>query len=379
MTEPINAVLISGEIDRDRMYRALGELAEIAAKEAQSRKPVVVVDSMGGHIEPTCGFLDSVLEDIQTRRSLEQADVKIYNAQSAAAVIALSIGRRRTMAAGTELVVHLPLATVQFDGAGMDGRLYRPEGPAHWVERTLGLMSRYGLDGPAQRSQLFSAGWLRLSADECHERGLVSELFRLESGDASSIESRCPASRPVNGDGSPVRVILISGPLTKAVLDRVLLEMRDLAACSNEDEEVTFLVDSSEAEMFSIDEFLESVQREPQLQRLAEKSSVKIYCAQVGAALLAFSLGCRHELARDSKVVFTLGSLTLQVGNPEQIDSDWRISPARMEPWLRHRRMVHDVVKRRGMGDLTVELAAAGRIELPAEECLRRGLVARLF
>lgn len=378
MTEPINAVLISGEIDRERMYRAIGEIADIAV-EAPSRKPVVVVDSDGGNAGSMYGFLDCILEDNPTQRSFEHAEVKIYNAQSAAAIIALSIGRRRTMAARTQLGIHLPLTTVDFDGAGMDGRLFRPEGTAHAVERILGLMSRYGLDGPEQRSQIFSTGWLRLSAEECHERGLVSELFRLESGDASSTENRCPASRPVNGDGSPVQVILISGLLTKSVLDRVLLEMRDLAACSNNDEGVTFLVDSSAGEMFSIDEFLESVQREPQLQRLAEKASVKIYCAQVGAALLAFSLGCRHELARDSKVVFTLGSLTLQVGNPEQIDSDWKISPAWMDPWLKHQRGVYDVVKRRGLGDLTTELSAAGRIALSAEECLRRGLVARLF
>src|SRR5688500_9732305 len=108
MTEPINAVLISGEIDRERMYRAIGEIADIAVEEP-SRKPVVVVESDGGNAGSMYGFRDCILEDNPTQRSFEQAEVQIYNAQSAAAVIALSIGRRRTIAAGTQLGIHLPL------------------------------------------------------------------------------------------------------------------------------------------------------------------------------------------------------------------------------------------------------------------------------
>ncbi|MCZ2156414.1 MAG: hypothetical protein LC114_21335 [Bryobacterales bacterium] len=88
-----------------------------------------------------------------------------------------------------------------------------------------------------------------------------------------------------------IRAVLISGKLAKKDLDRVLLEMRELLAVSDEDEEVTFLVNNVEADMFDVDEFLESARRKPQLQRLGETASVKIYNAQAGAALLAFSLG----------------------------------------------------------------------------------------
>jgi hypothetical protein len=53
MVEPIQAVLISGEIDEARMYRALGELADISAARSPSQSPVVVVDSDGGSAKKT--------------------------------------------------------------------------------------------------------------------------------------------------------------------------------------------------------------------------------------------------------------------------------------------------------------------------------------
>lgn len=377
MVEPIQAVLISGEIDEARMYHALGELADISAARSPYQSPVVVVDSDGGSAEKTYAFLEHIFEDAPARSAAEQADVKIYNAQSGAAIVALSIGQRRVMAAGTHLGFHLPVVTVRWDQVDRDGSMWRAEACARYVERTLSLMNRYGVDGPEQRSQIFSTGWLRLSADECRKRGLVDALFQSGSGEASRTDGSGQVPDASGNGIPPIRTVLISGLLTREVLTRILLEMRDLAASS--DEEVIFLVDSSEGEMFAIDSFLESVQQESGLRRIAERASVKIYKAQAGAALLAFSLGCRHELARDTKVAFTLGSLTIQSGNPDHVDSDWRISSQLMTPWLKHRSMVYELVERRGLSDLTTMLLAAGRIELPAEECLKRGLVARLF
>jgi hypothetical protein len=377
MVEPIQAVLISGEIDEARMYRALGELADISAARSPSQSPVVVVDSDGGSAEKTYAFLEHIFEDATARSAAEQADVKIYNAQSGAAIVALSIGQRRVMAAGTYLGFHLPVMTVRWDEVGGDGRMCRAETGARYVERTLALMNRYGLDSPEQRSQILSTGWLRLSADECRKRGLVGALFQLSSGEAGRTEGSGQVTDASGNGISPIRTVLISGLLSREVLDRILLEMRDLAASS--DEEVIFLVDSSEGEMFAIDSFLESVQQESGLRRIAERASVKIYKAQAGPALLAFSLGCRHELARDTKVAFTLGNLTIQSGNPDHVDSDWRISSQLMTPWLKHQRMVYELVDRRGLSDLTTMLLAAGWIGLSSEECLKRGLVARLF
>jgi hypothetical protein len=377
MVEPIQSVLISGEINEPRMFRALGELADISAARSPSQQPVVVVDSDGGSVEKTYAFLEHLFDDAATRSVVEQSDVKIYNAQSGAAVIALSIGQRRVMAAGTHLVFHLPIVTVRWDQVGRDGSMWRAETCARYVERTLALMNRYGVDAPEQRSQILSTGWLRLSADECRKQGLVDGLFQLGSGEASRTDGSGHVPDASGNGISPIRTVLISGLLSREVLARILREMRDLAGSS--DGEVIFLVDSSEGEMFAIDSFLESVKREPALRGIAERASVKIYKAQAGAALLAFSLGCRHELARDAKIAFTLGSLTIQVGNPNHVDSNWRISSQLMAPWLKHQTMVYELVERRGLSDLTTMLSATGWIELPAEDCLKRGLVARLF
>jgi ATP-dependent protease ClpP protease subunit len=375
MAEPIQSVLLSGEINEPRMYRALGELADISAARSPSQQPVVVVDSDGGSVEKTYAFLEHLFDDAATRSVVEQSDVKIYNAQSGAAIIALSIGQRRFMSAGTHLGFHLPLVTLRWDQVGDDGRMWRAEPLVRsGAERTLTLMSRYGVDGPEQRSQIMSTGWLRLSSDECKKRGLVEGLFRIaDEATVTDGSHRVPDVSAV----LPIRTVLISGFLSREVLTRVLIEMRDLAALS--DEEVIFLLDSCDGNMFAIDTFLESLQQESSLRRIAERASVKIYNAQEGAALVAFSMGRRHELARDAKVTFTLGNLVVQVGNPDHVDSDWRISSQRMSAWFKHRGMVYELLTERGLSDLTDTLCAAGRIELPAEECLRRGLVGRLF
>jgi hypothetical protein len=375
MAEPIQSVLISGEINEPRMYRAVGELADISAARSPSRQPVIVVDSDGGSVEKTYAFLEHLFDDAATRSVVEQSDVKIYNAQSGAAIIALSIGQRRVMSAGTHLGLHLPLVTLRWDQVGEDGRMWHAETLVRsGAERTLALMSRYGLDGAEQKSQILSTGWLRLSADECRKRGFVEGLFRV-AAEATVADGSHPL--PDVSEDLSIRTVLISGFLSREVLTRVLLEMRDLAAVS--DGEVTFLLDSSDGNMFAIDTFLESVQQESSLRKLAERASMKIYNAQESAALVAFSMGRRHELARDAKVSFTLGNLVVQVGNPDHVDSDWRVSSQRMNAWFKHRRMVYELVKRRGLSDLITDLSAAGWIELPAEECLRRGLVGRLF
>ncbi|MCZ2156413.1 MAG: hypothetical protein LC114_21330 [Bryobacterales bacterium] len=145
ISEPINAVLLSGYIDRPQMYRALGEVADIAAAGVQSRKPVVVVDSYGGSADATDQLLDCILEDNQARESFEQAKVKIYTAHSATAEIALSLGRHRVMADSAALVLHLPVLTVTFDAYGEGSLLFRAGENSRSVERTLALMNRYGI------------------------------------------------------------------------------------------------------------------------------------------------------------------------------------------------------------------------------------------
>jgi hypothetical protein len=175
----IQSVLISGELDEARLARALGELADLGSAPVSARNPVIVIDSDGGYVSALGGFLECVFADQRTRSLVERARVKIYNAQSAAAIIALSFGGYREMAAGTSLGFHLPLLTLNIGDADRDDRI-APRILESSQESELcleQLMDRYGLNEPMLKSELYRSGWLRLTADECLRRGFVQALF----------------------------------------------------------------------------------------------------------------------------------------------------------------------------------------------------------
>ena len=116
------------------------------------------------------------------------------------------------------------------------------------------------------------------------------------------------------------------------------------------------------------------------LRRVVERAQVKIYEAHSAAALLAFSSGRMHELSRQAKVGFHLGKITVQVDNLEHFELDGRVSPQIMDGWRKYESMVWNLAKRLGFdAKLNTERFASGRVELTAEECLRRGFVERLF
>ena len=138
-----------------------------------------------GHVQesrscPACARAGTVLDDQRTRAAMGNACVKIYNAQSAAAIIALFVGRYREMAADTAIGLHLPLLTVDPFSVDADNHLTgcSLESCRTTVELVEGVMRRCGLDEPELKSELHQSGWLRLAAAECSKRGLVNRLFR---------------------------------------------------------------------------------------------------------------------------------------------------------------------------------------------------------
>jgi hypothetical protein len=117
----IRSVLISGPLDHARMYRALGEILEIGTAMPDER-PVIVFESGGGDVRALLRFLECVFHDERTRLLLETTEVKIYEAHSAAALLAFSIGTRHEMAAGTCVDFHLPLLTMNILDVDPDDR-----------------------------------------------------------------------------------------------------------------------------------------------------------------------------------------------------------------------------------------------------------------
>lgn len=122
----IHSVLVSGDLDDERLYRILGELADLAMAATPDPEPVLVIESNGGSCLFLRSFLECVNADDRTRKALAKAGVKIYNAQSAAAVITLSFGRCREMVAGSQIGLHLPLLPVDLIDVDKDN--------PHWAD-----------------------------------------------------------------------------------------------------------------------------------------------------------------------------------------------------------------------------------------------------
>ena len=176
----IRSILISGYLDDARLARALGEILDIGAATAANRKLVVIFESEGGSLSALLDFLECVLADEPTRALIEGADVKIYQAFSAAALLAFWMGGRREMAAGTRIGFHLPMLTLKSWEVDREGRRIadRIVKRCQRYEALLAqLMKRRGLDDPKFNAELYGSGWLYFSAEEALGRGLVHEIF----------------------------------------------------------------------------------------------------------------------------------------------------------------------------------------------------------
>lgn len=377
MGEIIQNVLITGDLDDARLCRAKGELADVCALPAEICRPTIVIDSNGGSVAALHNFLESISQDPRTRAALERAKVKIYNAQSAAAVIALTFGSKREMACGSVLGFHMPSISLLIGEVDRDNRVspsvFEPSlKTAQMVER---LVERYGLHD--RKAELYCSGWLRVTAQECLSRGLVDRLY--STGPSESPNGKCG---PEEAPGSQaIGTLLISGLLTEELLDRVLWELRDLVAESRT-QDIVFLIDSPGGSSAAVVSFLEMVKQNKTLHSIVERANVKIYEAHSAAALLAFSLGSRRELYRNSKVGFHLGAARIQLGNPDHVDLEGRVSPEIMENWQKYQSMVVDVFKRLELirdPRLNAELFAGGHAEAAPEQLLRCGAVSRLF
>lgn len=377
----IHSVLVSGDLDDERLYRILGELAGLAMAATPDPELVLVIESNGGSCLSLRSFLECVNADDRTRKALARGGVKIYNAQSAAAVIALSFGRHREMVAGSQIGLHLPLLPVDLIDVDKDNRLVGIpfENCRKTVEVVEEVMERFGLDEPKPQSEIHESGWLRLPALECLKRGVVHRIF---GGDGPAVDSGDGAERPAHSE-TVGRTILISGTLTEQRLGLVLRELLAVAAQeSTVDGEVVLVFESNAGELFSTLAFMDEVAQNESLRHLVERARVKIYEACPPAALLAFSWGRSRELAVDAKIQFSLGQLTLQMGNPNQLAADGLLSAQLCKDWRRYRSTVEQLMDRLGLTHdpkLSAKLYACGRLTLTAEDCLKRGIVSRLF
>jgi ATP-dependent protease ClpP protease subunit len=369
----IRSLLISRFLNDARLARVLAEILDIGAGAGPDEKLVVVVDSEGGSLPALLAFIDCVLGDLPTKALIEKAEVKIYEAYSAAALLAFWIGTRREMAAGTRVGFHLPMLTLRFWQVDRECRRIDPnivEQCRQYEDLLAGLMKRYGLIEPELHGELYNSGWLYLSADECFHRGLVQSLFPAPPATTAATQGDCAG-----------RTILVSGPITKERLDRLFDELS--RAADNSDCDPILIIDSTGGNSAATLRFLDKLRGDTRLRQMADRVKVKIYEAQSAATLLAFAFGSTRELWKEGKVGFHVGERIVQVGNPDHYGDDGCLTPQFVGRWQECRDAVYKLLRDLGL-DADTNLwatfyAREESLELSAQECLSTGIVSRLF
>jgi len=171
--------------------------------------------------------------------------------------------------------------------------------------------------------------------------------------------------------------------LTRERLDRVFAEFRIAAADTSATENLVLLVNSEGGNSIATLRFIQSVLDDERMRSLAERAEVKIYGAKSVATLLAFAFGATRELSAEGEIGFDLGERIVQVGNPDDYEQDGRLTPQFMDRWQAYRDAVLELMRRLGLDadpDLNMRFCASEwRLELSAHECLRRGIVNRVF
>lgn len=168
-----NAVLLSGQLNRSRLKQAIDEIDHMAINEQYC----LVIDSFGGDMKPTVDFVKYLLDTGKQRLT----NIKIYNAESAAALIALSVSVYREMRKDAKLSIHVGSLILEASGFDSEGKILSKE--------TINKFRQYRdcLDQILEEcklscdkklmAELYGSNWLRLSPEECLRRGIVQRLF----------------------------------------------------------------------------------------------------------------------------------------------------------------------------------------------------------
>ena len=176
----IRSLLISGFLDHARLARVMGEILDIGAAIGPNARLAIVFESEGGSLPALLAFMECILGDEPTRDLVQRADVKIYEAYSAAALLAFWMGSRREMAAGTTVGFHLPLLTLKSWQVDREGRRIAADivSQCRRYETLLAdVMKQRGLGDASLAAELYGSGWLYLSAEDAFRRGLVDRIF----------------------------------------------------------------------------------------------------------------------------------------------------------------------------------------------------------
>jgi ATP-dependent protease ClpP protease subunit len=173
------AVLLQGNVDDLLCSSILHTLSSVYSKK-EKLELLLVVDSPGGQ---TKAALDFILRLKQYESQGLKLTVQIQNAHSAAALIALSVGERRTMHYSGKLSLHTGhLRTIEAsDFDEKTGQIKNDQVLAEFRRYQCVLetiLTKFGLDTNQKlMGTFYGSNWLKLNAAECKALGLVDFVF----------------------------------------------------------------------------------------------------------------------------------------------------------------------------------------------------------
>lgn len=171
----LNVVLLRGYLSKEVFEEAFQEIKWLDDEES---KCVLVIDSDGGDFVPAMEFV----------RKVKKLDIrfvlKIYNAQSAAAFILLSLLREDNeyaeMKRGSRISFHRGyLNKLEVSELSDEGQvpLAMLRAIRAYNDELDMLLKQWGIEDPKLLAELHGSGWFNLSTERCLQYGIVRELF----------------------------------------------------------------------------------------------------------------------------------------------------------------------------------------------------------
>lgn len=166
----INTVLLYGHLSEKELEDAASEIRDLEGEYS------LVIESKSGDIEPAMDFMESLWAG--GGRNL--AGVKIYNAQSVAALIALCVQTYREISRGAILRIEQASTVIEAIDVDLENGTLDQE--------VLGTFRKYDtyLRNVLESCRLYEnrfyvnkleAGFLELNARQCLDLGLVKRIF----------------------------------------------------------------------------------------------------------------------------------------------------------------------------------------------------------
>ena len=173
-----NAVLLKGFLDREKIYAAVRDISLCLTMGEQ--EVILVIDSDGGNISPAVDFI-SFMEKSE-KHGLSRLGVKIYNAKSMAALIAIAVTLPEYREMSEKTILEFHRGTLQLEASDFDLKTGQisPEILEQFVTYNDILRASLGSrisDNQKLMAEFYASNWLRLSAERCLELGLVGKIF----------------------------------------------------------------------------------------------------------------------------------------------------------------------------------------------------------